>query len=152
IVNWEELSHYFESPDEVKLFLEGTLRAILDRQRPVELLLPNYVATWPLPDLWNQVTDYELDFERFDYRSCELTVLDENEQVRYLFVVFALRSLGLPIPCICGETRFSDSAQDFSAARLQVFSLEAFGHPRKLFTMVGASQSALAEVVRPHAD
>lgn len=64
---------------------------------PLGFALPAYLASRSMPDNWSHVQNMELDFKRFDYRK----VTTHEITVSYLFIVFSVRSLDLPLPCYC---------------------------------------------------
>jgi hypothetical protein len=75
------------------------LNHIANKEGQYATVLPLYVSTRPLPDLWNRISFYDVTPLPFDYR----TVTTHGEDVGYLFPVFAVRSNKIPVPCYCDQ-------------------------------------------------
>ena len=77
--------------------VQSWLDQIIQAQGPLGFVIPAYIASRDMPDYWNRPVNMELAFRRFDYR----TVTTHGINVAYLFAVFSVRSLDLPMPCYC---------------------------------------------------
>lgn len=92
---------------------------LVSRSGPLGFALPAYLQSRAVPDYWHHVMNMELAFRRFDYRSVNV----HGFTIAYLFVVFSVRGLDLPLPCYCeNEWAAVRAAQGVSAA---VTELEA---------------------------
>ena len=129
-----------------------------DRQDQFAGTLPAYVESMTMPDNWNQVDGYELTFVKMDYR--RVTV--DGTPVGYLFLVFSVKSLMLPVPCYCEETnRISDEKgaeqklRKNRRSRLMAPFNEALltvAEEEKRYGVISFSQEALAEITKPQVE
>ena len=81
--------------------VENTLNAIAKPSGKFAFVLPAYLASRPMPNHWNRTGNVEFTFQRFDYR----TITTHGIQIGYVFLVFSVRSLGVPVPCFCDGDR-----------------------------------------------
>lgn len=86
------------------------LRQITTKTGDLGFALPAYLETRPLPDYWHRVLNMRLQFLRFQYK----TVQVHGRPISYLFIVFAMTSLGLPPPCFCEEPSLVETSADNS--------------------------------------
>lgn len=107
---------------------------IVNRNPPYDLVLPTYLARMPLPDHWEQIEGYRLNFLKLDYRSCTSPAggIDNN-----IFLTFGVQSLKIPSPCIC-----SSSSPSLLSSPLENLD-------REVWLSLGFSQEALNEIISP---
>jgi hypothetical protein len=107
---------------------------IVNLNLPYDLVLPTYLARMPLPDHWEQIEGYRLNFLKLDYRSCTSPSggIDNN-----IFLTFGVQSLNIPSPCIC-----SNSSASLFPSPLKTLE-------REVWLSLGFSQEALNEIVSP---
>jgi hypothetical protein len=107
---------------------------IVNQNEPYGLIIPTYLARMPLPEHWEHIEDYRLNFLKMDYRSCISPSggIDNN-----IFLTFGVQSLKIPAPCIC-----SNPPPSLLTSTLKNLD-------REVWLSLGFSQEALNEIVSP---
>jgi hypothetical protein len=77
--------------------IADVIKQINDTQQSYKAVLPTYVASRPLPDLWSNTPGYDITFKKFAYRD----VITDGVSVGYLMPLFSVKGLSLPSPCYC---------------------------------------------------
>lgn len=93
------------------------LEQVTSRTGTLGFALPAYLESRPMPDYWHHVNNIVLDSQHFAYR----TINVHGFEVGYLFIVFSMRSLGLPVPCYCESESASTSLEE---ANMRVAAIE----------------------------
>jgi hypothetical protein len=154
-----------EFTEDANRYLE---QVVVSQKGDLDFALPAYLKSRPMPDHWHHVINMELDFRHFAYR----TVKVHGIQVSYLFIIFSMKSLGLPPPCFC-ETE-SASLQEASTPSAAINSLQNQKQQKRSLSQrdeverpkpdwwritvpaqiaaFGLSQQSFQEIARPHAE
>jgi hypothetical protein len=104
--------------------------------------LPAMIASFPLPDHWNNQSGYNATFVGFDFE----TVTVNDAPSGYLFLVFGITSQMNPPECFCPGTGGAVPAMSPTPAH------RAADTDPLLWSSVGISQQALTELAKPFVD
>lgn len=106
----------FESVPGFKEAVDAYVDQLVTRTGPLGFALPAYLETRAIPDYWHHVMNMELAFRRFDYRNVKV----HGYTIAYLFMVFSVKGLDLPLPCYCdNEWAAVREAQSASVGSVQ---------------------------------
>jgi hypothetical protein len=120
--------------------LQSLAEDLVNARAAFEFFLPSVISSIPLPEYWNQVQGYQLNFDKFVYRD---VFNDEAGVVGYLFLVFGVTSLNLPNGCFCPE----DNPP--AARKIKKRDIQLPVPPDEFVMSIGISQNAFYEIVAP---
>ncbi|GFF78339.1 hypothetical protein IFM47457_04632 [Aspergillus lentulus] len=154
--------------DEFNDAVNTYLSQVVSNKGQFGFALPVFFESRPMPDHWDHFSNMRLSFEHFRYRTVDLHGLP----ISYLFIVFSVRHLGLPPPCICDDTTVTSSLEtdtssaDTSSANTDpvmvpfepaALSLPQFTDYSKFLAVaqvstLGISQRTFQEIAKPYAN
>lgn len=135
-LNSDEVIARFGSIPDFKQYVNSIIEKIRQHQVETEYnnVVPSVFSYMELPNTWKFVEKYEVKFERMYFEEGTL----RNEPCGFLFIVFSVKSLMLPPPCLClPDSQVDDDLQ-------HKFSKE------DRWITVGISRTSLQEIIKPY--
>ncbi|WP_459195734.1 hypothetical protein [Wukongibacter baidiensis] len=149
LLNSDEVIKRFGSIFDFKQYVQSIIDQILDVnvESDFNSLLPSVFSRMELPNTWDYVEGYSVEFKDFYYEKGLLS----NSPSSFLFVLFSVKSLMLPPQCQCsnnlqGNIRVLED--NISSGPMSKYA-DVFTEEDHWIT-VGVSQSSIKEIFQPY--